>query len=77
MVYKINKSSENELRKALNNFNAKIKRLETVDREIDIPEKESIKAIKDRVKTKWDLNIEIDKLEIFNKRNAEDLGLDP
>lgn len=73
MAYKINKSSENELRKALNNFNAKIKRLETVDREIDIPEKESIKAIKDRVKTKWDLNREIDKLERFTKRNAEDL----
>ena len=73
MAYKINKSSENELRKALNNFNAKIKRLETVDRKIDIPEKESIKAIKDRVKTKWDLNREIDKLERFTKRNAEDL----
>ena len=73
MAYKISKSSENELRKALNNFNAKIKRLETVDREIDIPEKESIAAIKDRVKTKWDLNREIDRLERFTKRNAEDL----
>lgn len=73
MAYKISKSSENELRKALNNFNAKVKRLESVDREIDIPEKESISAIKDRVKTKWDLNREIDRLERFTARNAEDL----
>lgn len=73
MSYKISKNSEQELRRAVNNFNSKIKRLETVDREIDIPEKESIQAIKDRVYTKWDLNREIDRLERFGKRNAEEL----
>ena len=41
--------------------------------EIDIPEKESISAIKERVSSKWDLNREIDKLERFSKRNAEEL----
>lgn len=73
MAYKLSKNSEIKLKKAISNFNAKIKRLQNVDREIDIPEKESIKAIKDRVYTKWDLNREIDKLERFTKRNAEDL----
>lgn len=73
MAYKISKSSEQELRKALNKFNSKVKRLESVDREIGIPEKESISAIKDRVSSKWDLNREIDRLERFTKRNAENL----
>lgn len=73
MAYKISKDSQKELQRAINNFNSKIKRLESVDREIDIPEKESIKAIKDRVNSKWDLNREIDRLERFTKRNAEEL----
>ena len=73
MAYKFSKYNERELQKAVNKFNAKIKRLESVDREIDIPVKESIKAIKDRVNSKWDLNREIDRLERFTKRNAEDL----
>ena len=73
MAYKISKSSEKELQRAVNNFNSKIKRLEKVDREIDIPEKASITAIKDRVTNKWELNREIDKLERFGKRNAEEL----
>ena len=73
MAYKLSKQNEKELQKAINNFNAKIKRLETVDKEIDIPIKENIKAIKERVTTKWDLNREIDRLQRFTKRNAEDL----
>lgn len=73
MAYRINKSSESDLRRAVNNFNAKIKRLESVDREIDIPEKASIKAIKSRVTNKWELNREIDKLQRFTQRNAEEL----
>lgn len=73
MAYNISKSSEKELKKAITKFNLKIKRLEKVDREIDIPEKANIKAIKERVSSKWDLYREIDKLERFSKRNAEDL----
>ena len=73
MAYKISASSERELQRAVNNFNSKIKRLEKVDREISIPEKESIKAIKERVTTKWELNREIDRLQRFTKRNAEEL----
>ena len=73
MAYRISKDSEKELKRAISNFNSKVKRLETVDREIDIPEKESITAIKERVTSKWDLNREIDRLERFTKRNAEEL----
>lgn len=73
MKYKISKSANQELQRAVNKFNAKIKRLENVDREIDIPEKESITAIKNRVSSKWDLNREINRLERFTKRNAEEL----
>ena len=73
MAYKISASGEAELRKAINKFNSKIKRLESVDREIDIPEKANITAIKDRITNKWELNREIDKLERFSKRNAEEL----
>lgn len=73
MAFKISKENKQELQKAVNNFNAKIKRLESVDKEIDIPTKENIKAIMDRVNSKWDLNREIDRLERFTKRNAEEL----
>lgn len=73
MTYKISKSSNKDLQRAINNFNAKIKRLESSDKQLQIPEKESIKAIKERVTSKWDLNREIDKLERFTKRNAEEL----
>ena len=73
MAYKISKSSEAELKRAVNNFNSKVKRLESVDREIDIPEKANITAIKERVTNKWELNREIDKLERFTQRNAEEL----
>ncbi len=73
MAYRISKDSEKELKRAISKFNSKVKRLETVDKEIDIPEKESISAIKDRVSSKWDLNREIDRLERFTKRNAEEL----
>ena len=73
MAYKMSSASEKELRKAINNFNAKVRRLENVDKEIDIPEKANITAIKDRVTNKWELNREINKLERFTQRNAEEL----
>lgn len=73
MAYRISASAEKDLKRAINNFNAKVKRLENVDKEIDIPEKESITAIKDRITNKWELNREIDRLERFTKRNAEEL----
>lgn len=73
MAYKISRENNILLRKAISNFNAKIKRLEKVDREIGIPQKESIKSIKANISSKWDLNREINRLERFTERHAEDL----
>ena len=73
MAYKLNASQQKDLNRAINNFNRKVKRLESVDREIDIPEKANITAIKDRITNKWELNREIDRLERFTQRNAEEL----
>lgn len=71
MAYVISRDSEKELKKAVNRFNAKVKRLESSNRDIDIPEEENITAIKDRVSSKWELNREINRLERYTKRNAE------
>ncbi len=73
MAYTISRQNETELRKAISNFNSKINRLEKLDREVDIPEKANISAIKERVSNKWDLNREIGKLKRFTKRGAEGL----
>jgi hypothetical protein len=73
VAYKLNASQQKDLNRAINNFNRKVKRLESVDREIDIPEKANITAIKDRITNKWELNREIDRLERFTQRNAEEL----
>lgn len=73
MAFNLSKENSKNLRKAITKFNAKIRRLESSDRDLDIPEKESISAIKERVTTKWDLNREINRLERFTKRNAEEM----
>lgn len=72
MAVKYNSSIDNQLKKAVRNFNNKVTRLEKSDRELIIPEKESITAIKDRVKTKWDLKRELDRLERYTARGMED-----
>ena len=73
MAYKISRDNLLLLRRAVSNFNAKIKRLEKVDREIGIPEKVSTVKLKTNISSKWDLNREIKKLERFTQRHAEDL----
>ena len=73
MAFKISASAEKDLKRAINNFNAKVKRLENIEGDIYIPEKANITAIKNRVTNKWELNREIDKLERFTQRNAEEL----
>lgn len=71
MAYRFTKSSSDELKRAVNNFNNKVRRLELSNKNVIIPEKESIKAIKERVKNKWELNREINRLERFTLRGAE------
>ena len=77
MAYKISKDSEAELRRAVSNFNSKIRRLEKTDRELTLPEKVNISIIKERVYDKRSLNREIDKLQTFTIRGMEeDITLD-
>lgn len=72
MAYKIGKDSEKELIKAVRNFNSKIRRLEKSSKDLNLPEKASIKIIKERVYDKRSLNREIDKLQTFTLRGMEE-----
>ena len=72
MAYKISSSGENELRKAIRNFNSKIKRLEASEKNLEIPEKVNLSIIKERIYDKRSLNREIDKLQTFTLRGMEE-----
>ena len=72
MSYTLSKSSEKELRKAINKFNAKVRRLEQSDRNLEIPEQVNISIIKDRIYDKRSLNREIEKLQRFSIRGIEE-----
>lgn len=62
-----------QLRKAVKNFNAKITRLEKKDPQNKnaLPEKISVKQIKDLIDTRQDLKREINALKRFTRRGAE------
>ena len=72
MAYNISKTSEKDLKKAIRNFNSKIKRLESSDRKLQLPEKADISIIKERIYDKRSLNREIDKLQTFTLRGMEE-----
>lgn len=72
MAYKISTSAENNLEKAVRNFNAKIRRLEKSDKSLTLPEKTNISIIKERIYDKRSLNREIDKLQRFTLRGMEE-----
>ena len=64
-----------ELRKAVKNFNAKISRLEKKNPQIknSLPEKVSVRELKGLIDTRQDLKREINALKRFSKRGAEQL----
>lgn len=66
---KFTKSINDTLKRAIRNYNSKIKRLEGKD--LLLPEKTNLKIIKNRITNKWDLNREIDKLLRFSERGIE------
>lgn len=70
------KQSDNkELAKVVHNFNAKIKRLEKKNPELKeaLPEKVSVKQLKNLIQTRKDLNRELRSLKRFSKRGAEEI----
>lgn len=68
-----------ELTKAVRNFNAKIKRIEKKNPQIKnaLPEKIQIKQLKELINTRQDLKREINALKRFTKRGAEELEVIP
>lgn len=68
-------SDNQELRKAVRNFNAKIKRLEKKNPAIKnvLPEKISVAQMKDLIETRQDLKRELNALRRFSKRGSEEI----
>lgn len=68
-------SDNEELRKVVKNFNAKISRLEKKNPELKdvLPERASVKDIKKLVDTRQDLKRELNSLRRFTKRGSEEV----
>lgn len=67
----INSKDLQLLRRAVNNFNAKIRRLEKTERDLILPEKVSTVNIKSMIRSRWDLKRRIKELELFSTRGIE------
>lgn len=67
--------NQERLKRAVRNFNAKIKRIENKDPEMKkvLPEKVTLKEMKNLIKTRQDLNREIKSLQRFTEKGAEEL----
>lgn len=70
-----NQNQQEQLRKAVKNFNAKITRLEKKNPQLKnaLPEKVSVRQMKQLIDTRTDLNREIKSLQRFTERGAEEL----
>lgn len=80
-VYNIrwNQSDSKELAKAVKNFNAKITRLEKKDpkNKNSLPERVSVREMKELITTRQDLNRELNALKRFTERGSETLVIAP
>lgn len=69
-------NDETNLKKAVRNYNAKISRLEkklSPDEKSALPQKMTVKQLKELIETRQDLNREINALQRFTRRGAEEL----
>lgn len=68
-------SDEKELRRVVKNYNAKISRLAKKDAKnaAALPEKMSVKQLKEMIDTRQDLNRELNSLKRFSEKGAEEL----
>lgn len=68
-----------ELRRVVKNYNAKISRLEKKNPQLKnaLPEKTSVKAMRELIATRNDLNRELNSLRRFSKKGAETLVVAP
>ena len=69
------KDDEEELRRVVRNFNAKIDRLAKKDpkNKSALPEKMSVRTLKELIDTRQDLNRELNSMRRFTRRGAEEL----
>lgn len=69
------KSDEDELKRVVRNYNAKIKRLAKKNPQIEnvLPEKVSVAQMKELINTRQDLKRELNSLKRFSKRGAEEI----
>lgn len=74
-----NERQQNELRKAVRNFNDKIRRLEKKypEKKGSLPERASIKSLKEIISTRQDLQREVNALKRFSRKGAEELTNPP
>lgn len=61
----------NELKKAINDFNSKIEKLEKLDREVILPDKASFEDYENNIGSKLQYNRELNSLKKFMKEGAE------
>ena len=71
-MIRYNKKTNNQIRKIVNNYNAKIKRLSSRS-DLILPKKASIREIKLNIKNRADLNRKLKNLQEFTKRGGETL----
>lgn len=70
-----NADDEAELRRVVRNFNDKIRRLEKKDPKMKnaLPERASVRQLKNLIETRADLNRELNSLRRFSKKGAEEI----
>lgn len=72
MAVRYSRILEQDIRKTVRNYNAKIRRLEKTERDLVLPDRITINEIKESVDTRKQLNRKLKALERFTKRGAED-----
>lgn len=71
MAVRYDKKLNTEIRKVVNNFNSKIRRLEKEEKNLLLPERVSIKELKSSVSSRAELRRELAKLSRYSKRGIE------
>ena len=72
MAIRYDKKLNQEINRAIKNFNQKITRLEKEERELLLPEKITKKQLKENVYTRTELRRRLKELQLYSKRNIEE-----
>lgn len=72
MAIRYDNALKMDLARTVRNFNAKVKRLEKLDRDLDLPELASVSELKKKYTNRKDLKRELSNLKLFGKRGIEE-----